>query len=133
MRWLDLIIDSMDKNLSKLQETMGDRVAWNASDYRITKGQTQLSSWTTANIYPWRTLIPPEKEVWSAVNENILKHGKSEMGFQSYDRWAFLFPVGHTWHPHINRKESFFELLKRTKSSPSLAPFCQKCGDFLSV
>ena len=30
MRWLESIIDSMDTNLSKLQETVRDRGAWHA-------------------------------------------------------------------------------------------------------
>ena len=30
MRWLDDIIHSMDMNMSKLQETVKDREAWNA-------------------------------------------------------------------------------------------------------
>ena len=30
MRWLDSISDSMDMNLSKLQETVEDRGAWSA-------------------------------------------------------------------------------------------------------
>ena len=40
MRWLDSIINSMDMNWSKLQETVEDRGAWRAADHGVTKSQT---------------------------------------------------------------------------------------------
>ena len=44
MRWLDGITDSVDTNLSKLQELVMDRSVWHASVHGIAKDQTQLSA-----------------------------------------------------------------------------------------
>ena len=43
MRWLDDITNSMDMNLSKLQETVKNRGAWHAAIHGIAKDWTRLS------------------------------------------------------------------------------------------
>ena len=43
IRWLDSITDSMNINLSKLQETVEDRGAWHGTMLRVAKSQTLLS------------------------------------------------------------------------------------------
>ena len=44
IRWLDVINNSTDMTLSKLQELVMDREDWHAAVHGITKSRTQLSN-----------------------------------------------------------------------------------------
>ena len=68
MRWLSGFTDSMDMSLSKLQETVKDRVVWCAAVLVVTKSWTWLSNWT-------------EQQQNLQCHSHPIKHGKCNVGF----------------------------------------------------
>ena len=57
MKWLDSFTNSLDENLSKLQEIVEDRGVWCAVVGEVTKSQAWLSDWTTTTNASWRIFI----------------------------------------------------------------------------
>ena len=51
MRWSDSITDLLDMNLSKLQERVKDRGAWQARVHGVPKSRTWFNNRTTATIF----------------------------------------------------------------------------------
>ena len=71
MRWLDGITDSMDMSLSKLQELVMDREAWQAAVHGVTKSRTWVSDELNWNVgFPGGSVVknPPAnaegQETW---------------------------------------------------------------------
>ena len=65
VRWVDGITDSVDMNLSKLQETVRDREAQHAAVHGVAKSQTQLSDQTTTNV--------ESKHTWNSARSQETK------------------------------------------------------------
>ena len=58
MRWSGSIGDSVDMNLSKLQETVEDRGAWRAAVHGVAKSQARLSLNNTNKSSYWLSICP---------------------------------------------------------------------------
>ena len=54
MTWLDGITNSVDMNLSKLQEVVKDMEAWGAAVHGVAKCQTRLNNSLVKGLPRWR-------------------------------------------------------------------------------
>ena len=70
MRWLDGITDSMDVSLSKLQEMVKDREAWQAAVQGVAKSGTRVNNWTIGTGLP-RAEGASQHEHWFVTDVTV--------------------------------------------------------------
>ena len=126
MRWLDGITDSVEINLSKLQETVKDKETWSAVVHGVTKSWTHLRDWTTTKSLALEVVASPVSRISSddtalgvSATHNTPSRLREDFGVVSspdqFCRVSFDPSARHGSTPRLIRRDSmsYFAPLNR--------------------
>ena len=106
MRWLDVIISSVDMNLSELQEIVKDKEVWHAAVHGVVKSWTRLSDFTFtfhfhalekemethSSILAWRIPGTGEPGGLPSLGSHRVGHNRSNLAAAAAAVFLIVFP-----------------------------------------